>query len=509
MRAVRALAALLALLAVAGGGIVTSGATFTAGSSAPRNTVQAAADWVGPTVAVADQAQALRGTATIAVSASDSGSGVASVRLERSVADANSWTAVCTTTAAPYGCAIDTTKLTDGLYDFRAIATDNAGYTTTSAVRADVEIDNTTPTVTMDDPGSPLAGVVTLSATADDAQSGVTSVTIQRSPAGLGQWTTVCVNTLAPYTCRFDTTTVALGLYDFRATAVDDAGNTKTSTTIANRRIDNTAPSVSLEDPGAYLRGTVTLTANASAVVGVKSVTIQRAAAGGKTWTDICTDTTAPYTCAWDTTTVAGGQYDLRAVMVTTLNATYTSATVSSRTVDNSATRGIDVQAANAAGGTAGRLGAGDTLTFTYSQQMQPGTLVPGWTGTTPVALYVRALDSKALGGGATTDGLRFSTDANGTQATGLGTVNLGTNGFVFKNKTVTFTATAALSTTTVNGTTATVVTVTLGTPTGTGLKTSTSGTMTWTPSATAKDLAGVAASVAPAPESGAVDTDF
>ena len=74
--------------------------------------------------------------------------------------------------------------------------------------------------------------------------------------------------------------------------ATDAAGNATTSAVIANRVVDNTVSSVSLNDPGTYLSGTVTLTAVANSTAGVTSVRIQRAPTGSSTWTDVCTDTT-------------------------------------------------------------------------------------------------------------------------------------------------------------------------------------------------------------------------
>ena len=222
----------------------------------------------------------------------------------------------------------------------------------------------------MTDPGATLSGTITLATSPTDADSGVAGVTVQRSPAGLNSWTTACTIGAAPWSCRFDTTTVSDGLYDFRATAVDAAGNTTTSATVTARRVDNTTIStVSLDDPGAFLRGTVTLSANANALGGVASVRIQRSKAGAGTWTDICTDTTSPYSCAFDTTTAAtpDGAYDLRAIMTSNLEVTTTSASVTNRTIDNTLVRGIDVQTINAIGGTLGRLDAGDRLVLTYS----------------------------------------------------------------------------------------------------------------------------------------------
>ena len=60
------------------------------------------------------------------------------------------------------------------------------------------------------------------------------------SPAGAGTWTTT--------PAAFDTTALADGLYDLRVTVTDVAGNSTTSATVTNRRVDNTAPSATMID---------------------------------------------------------------------------------------------------------------------------------------------------------------------------------------------------------------------------------------------------------------------
>jgi hypothetical protein len=94
-------------------------------------------------------------------------------------------------------------------------------------------------------------------------------------------------------------------------------------------------------------------------------VKIQFAPAGTTTCATACTLTTAPYTCNWDSRSVADGLYDFRAVLTDGAAHDTISATVASRRVDNSPVRGADIQTANGTD-TAGRLGAGDTMTFTY-----------------------------------------------------------------------------------------------------------------------------------------------
>ncbi len=84
------------------------------------------------------------------------------------------------------------------------------------------------------------------------------------------------------------------------------------------------------------LTGTVTLAASASSTAGIASVRIDRAPSGTTSWSTVCTDQTAPYSCSWNTTTVADGSYDFRAVLVDGRGVTTTSTTMSSRRVDNS-----------------------------------------------------------------------------------------------------------------------------------------------------------------------------
>jgi hypothetical protein len=602
----RWLIAAVSLLAAAAGSTTLSGASFTSASKSPGSRVTAAADWVAPTVSLADPGSPLRGTVALSASASDAGSGVASVSIQRSPAAAGTWsticakaaapymcsldtaaladgrydlratatdaagntatspvlasrlvdnagpqvtlagpganvrgtvtltaaaddggsggasvriqralngsttwTDVCTVTAAPYACAWNTTTLADDQYDLRAIATDALGNQSTSAVVSAVQVDNTAPTVAMIDPGATLSGTVTLAATASDADSGVDRVTVQISAAGKAVWSDACAIMTSPYNCRYDTTKLADGLYDLRAVALDAAGNSATSSTVTGRRIDNSVSTVSMEDPGAYLRGTVSLTASANSTAGVSWVTIERAPAGQSTFTTVCTPAAAPYTCQWNTTAVADGLYDFRARMVTGTGVTQVSAVLSNRRVDNSPVRGIDVQAGNATGGAIGRFEPGDRLTLTYSRQMAPGSLIAGWSGSSPASVYARLRDGSLVGGSSAADVVQLTSDATGLLATGLGSVNL-QGDYIRSGRTVTFAATAALSTTQVNGVTASVVTITLGAQSGGGLRTSSKAVaMQWTPAAAATDLLGSPCSSAPVTESGTLDVDF
>ena len=314
--------------------------TDNAGNTATSATaIDRRIDNTAPEATMDDPGEFLSGTLPLTAGASDAGSGMASVRIQYKSSSSGTWLDVCTDGTAPYSCSATTTAVADGLYDFRAVATDVAGNTTTSDPVTGRRVDNTLPSATMTNPGADLSGVVTLGAASTDAGSGVASVTIQRKPAASSTWTDVCTDVDSPYSCSLDTGTLSDGLYDFRAVSTDNAGNTRTSTSVDDRRIDNTAPAVTMTTPAANLRGTITLGATSSDTggSGVDSVTIQRAVAGTGAWVDVCTDTTSGYSCSLNTTALADGLYDFRAVSTDDAGNTATSATVIDRRIDNTA----------------------------------------------------------------------------------------------------------------------------------------------------------------------------
>lgn len=595
-----ALVAVLCALAVWGASAFSS-AAFTSSTTNPGNSFSTAADWAPPTVTMLSPGIPVKATITVTANANDAESGVRDVVIQYLPANGSAWTTLCTAAAAPYSCGWNTTAVTDGSYSLRALATDNAGHSTTSAavdtvvannllvvltdpgdvqhgtvnlattlyspgtstytvrveyslagankwnkticsnlstpyscswnstgfandyydlrsvavsggtttysaVITDVLVDNLAPTVTMNDPGTPLSGTRTFTATASDEHSGVAQVLIQYARSGTSTWNTLCTVATAPYSCLFDTTALANDIYSFRAIATDAAGTSTTSATVANRVIDNTVSSVSVVDPGDYLTGIVPLNAAANSNAGVTNVKIQAAPAGTTAWTTECTLTVAPYTCNWDSRTVADGLYDFRAVL-TDGNAGQTlSSTIASRRVDNSPLRGTDIQTVNGSS-TAGKLQTGDSMSYTYSQQVNPATVSPGWTGT-PLAVTLRLRDGNLLGPGSTGDTI----DIQRTSSTvNLGPVNLQQD-YAKPGRTTTFNATMTATTVTVNGVPGTVITVTLGSIASgaNSLHTvTTASTMIWNPTATVTNLSGSPSSTAPVTETGTLDRDF
>ncbi|MET0928122.1 MAG: Ig-like domain-containing protein [Aeromicrobium sp.] len=575
------LLAVIASVAVTG----SSSATYVSTTSS-TGTVTAAADWTPPTVSVAAPASPLKGTVTITASAADATSGIDTVTIQRAAAGSTAWTSLCTTRTSPYTCGLDTTTLTDGAYDLRAVAVDKAGVSTTSAtVRATVAnalvvvltdpgstirgtatltttvsntgsltptvrveyaptgtttwttlctvsaapytcsintsggpngtydirsiavaggtsytsavvsrivVDNLAPTVTMTDPGTPIRGTKTFTATASDAHSGVARVVIQSTTGSA--WTDLCPVTAAPYSCSVDTGTLANGTYSFRAVATDRAGNTTTSTPVTGRVVQNTVSTITMSTPATRLRGTVMLAASVTTNGTLSTIRFQRSPAGAATWTDLCAGAASAsnpnYNCSFATTGVDDGTYDLRATVTDSNGRATASPVVANRIVDNTAGRGVDVQTTN--GGTAGRVDAGDTMVLTFSEQMNLSSILSGWSGSAVTG-------SVQVSGGDVLD----LVGPNGAE---LGTVALGAD---FASRSTTSTAVSmTAANVTGNGLTRTVVTLRV-TGGSIGNQVTTPATMSWTPSATILDLAGNPTSAAAVAESGSVDLDF
>ncbi len=119
-------------------------------------------------------------------------------------------------------------------------------------------------------------------------------------------------------------------------------------------------------------------------------------AAGVKTWSLTATDAATPTT---NSTTSPG----------LTAN------------VDNTAPTASSISAANKTGGTQSRPEQGDTITFTYSEPIDPDSILSGWTGAS-TNVTVRITN-------ATNDSLAVWDTANTTQLP-LGSVNLANGGY-------------------------------------------------------------------------------
>ncbi|MGE2832750.1 Ig-like domain-containing protein [Mycobacterium sp. SMC-4] len=182
--------------------------------------------------------------------------------------------------------------------------------------------------------------------------------------------------------------------------------------------------------------------------------------------------------------------------------ATSNIATVSITVVDNIAPRAVNVQTTNS-GSLSGIMDRGDTITYTFSEPIDPTSILAGWDGTT-TEVVVRA------SGDVGSNDIVQVYDASNDSLLPLGTIDLGRGDYVVGLGYLRFGTAVSPSRMTMTGNTITVV-LGLLVPLGPGqnLFPSGSGTMVWTPSTTPRDLAGNALASTPATETGSADRDF
>jgi hypothetical protein len=293
-------------------------------------------DNVSPTPSLADPGEYVSGTISLSASSDPD---TTQVDFERRPAGGGSWVTIASDSTLPWGTSLDTTTLADGLYDFRVVATDQGGNTGTSAIRSNVRVDNTAPSGSLTAPtaGATIGGSnVQLSASVSDGGSGVGSVRYELRPTGGGAFSQIATSSSAPFSATWDATTVATGSYDLRPVITDRAGNTFTGA-VVTFDVDVTAPTVTLTNPGASISGVVSLNATVSGS-GAAQVSFGATPAGGSSWTSLGTDTSSPWSLVYDTTKLADGLYDVRAIVTDTYGNS-SSDVVAGIRIDNTAPR--------------------------------------------------------------------------------------------------------------------------------------------------------------------------
>ena len=226
--------------------------------------------------------------------------------------------------------------------------------------------------------------------------------------------------------------------------------------------------------------------------------------------TTVTTGTTAaPLTTTGGPWSVGGVSYTYRSAQLTASNplaagakaftvsatdAVGNSATTGgfSVTIDNTVPAASNISAANSSGGTVGRAETGDSITYVYTEPIDPNSVLANWDGSA-TAVTLRLLNNGSA------DRVQIWDAANANQLT-LGLVRLGGTGYT--GSTVTFTN----STMTMSGNSVTVV---LGTPSGAVSTAVVVSSMSWTPANGATDWAGNACATTALTEPGAADAEF
>jgi Bacterial Ig domain len=305
-------------------------------------------DTLPPSGTPVDPGSTLRGTVTLSdPSPTDSGAGVASVAFEYSPHGAGSWTTIATLTSAPWSTPFDTTAVADGLYDLHEVISDAAipANVTTIDLPGPKVIDNTPPSVaivTAPAAGAYVGGTVTLKGGASDAASGVGQMVFKVNGAVVG------TASGTPASVAWDSTSSADGPVSVTVEATDVAGNGPTVSAARTVVVDNHPPTVTLDNPGAAVSGTIALTTTTSS--DTIQVRFERSPAGAGSWTSIAVDNSAPFGASLDTVPLADGLYDLHAIA--TDGATAVTSNLVTTRVDNTAPTGS--VAAPIAGATVG-----------------------------------------------------------------------------------------------------------------------------------------------------------
>jgi hypothetical protein len=287
--------------------------TSTVPLSAPVSLV-AAADTTAPTVSVTAPAHGATVSGIVALSATASDDvGVAGVQFL-----VNGLAVAAEDTGSPYSLSVPTTAADDGTYVVSAVARDAAGNTTTSAPVTVIVANGTSgPAVSVTSPSGPVSGLVTLTATASDAD-GLAGVQFLVNGAPLG-----AEDTTSSYSVSVPTMAAYNGTYVVTARARDTLGNLTTSAPVTVILANETvAPTVEITS-GGIVSGVVTLTAAASDNVGVAGVQflVNGVAVAAE-------DAAEPYSLSVLTTAADDGAYLVTAVARDAVGNTTTSAPV-------------------------------------------------------------------------------------------------------------------------------------------------------------------------------------
>lgn len=209
---------------------------------------------------------------------------------------------------APLDVSNQTSATISGLdpghsYHFAVTAYNAAGESSYSNVVSVPEMTSPVASISYPANNAAVSGTVAVTANASD-NVGVSSVGFYVN--GVLQGT----DTSTPYTCSWNTSSLAAGTYTLSARAHDAAGNSGESSALTVRVVkDATTPVVALTSPsgGTKVSGTVSIAVSASDNVGVSRVEFY---ANGAL---LSASNVAPYSYLWNTASLSNGSYALSA----------------------------------------------------------------------------------------------------------------------------------------------------------------------------------------------------
>ena len=381
--------------------------------------------------------------------------------------------------------SVAASTLTDGIYTVTVNQTDAAGHSGTSTA-VTFTVDTAAPAApTVTAPSAWATSLTpTITGTAANGAGDNATVTVEILSGASVVQTLTATRTVTTWSVAVPVALTEGGAYTVRARQGDAAGNTSANSAALGFTVDTIAPAVTLTAPATGLYTNVTTPALSGAAGNAANdsttVTVKISNSGG---TVVQTLTPTRTGAAWSATaaTLAQGTYTVQATQSDSAG-NVGSSTTSTFTIDTTAPTAANVTTTNVAGGTAGSLDAGDTISFTFSEAMDPASIVGGWTGTASQPVTLNWTNS------ASNDWFSV-TNAAGTAHLAT-SVSMGAN-FLKKNWTTTGTLTR---------TSATTYTITLdATPPNNvaGNGTAAGANIVWTPDTGSKDLAGNAVTAA------------
>jgi hypothetical protein len=201
----------------------------------PACTTAIQADTADPSVSFSTPADGatVSGQVQLKAAASDSDGVIAGVQFRRDGVNIGA-----EDTRAPFSATLDTTQITNASHELTAVARDDAGHTSTAAIDVTVNnVDVTDPAVAITTPkaGTTVSGSIPVSALAGDL-SGIKQVQFMVDGQKLGPPVLT-----EPHTMTWHTTDVTNGDHTLTAVALDNAGNSKTSSAVSVT-VDNPDP---------------------------------------------------------------------------------------------------------------------------------------------------------------------------------------------------------------------------------------------------------------------------
>lgn len=434
---------------------------------------------------------------------------------------------VGTGTATGGNYSVSTSTLIDGSHTITAKSTDAAGNVSATSSGLVITVDTIAPLTLLapdldaaSDSGTlstdNITNIVTPSFSGIGAETGST-VTIYDGGSSIGSAAAGGTSYTVP------TSGIGEGSRTITARSIDAAGNASLTSLGLTVVVDTTAPTTINTFPAASFYNNTTWAAGCTSTVcgtasdsnTITSVGVSVRQGTGNYWnattfgsaTEVLA--TAVGTTSWTraflaTSFPAEGLYTVRSVG-TDVAGNVGAGTSTTFTIDRTAPAASDIQTTNVSGGTNGMAELGDTVIFTYSEQLNPASILAGWNGTSQAAV-IRILD-----GGCTLvlcSDDSFSMETTGGAALPFGSVNLSRIDYngdgigLGKDADLVFNATMVRS--------GSGITITLGSKTlGSANTAGGNATMSWSSTTTPSDRAGNPATGNTVNESGGADKEF